>query len=187
MLLVQGSSVGSQAPRACREAPCRKRLGPVARPRSANRASDTPRVRAGPRRSLRAARYHVQEPSSGRKAARVASGDAPRHLSDAAHTREVDSEAAPHEPGDRERLVQAGGGVPAPPQRHQALARCGQGYLLSDSGLHPVAYGMPTLAAADGLRPRTTRLLWRSAARLRAACRTSSIAIFTSALLPGMS
>jgi hypothetical protein len=34
------------------------------------------------------------------------------------------------------------GGLLAAPNAINALARCGQGYLLSDEGLAPVAYGM---------------------------------------------
>jgi hypothetical protein len=40
------------------------------------------------------------------------------------------------------------------PNAIKALARCGQGYLLSDSGLHPVAYGMLPPLTADYPLPR---------------------------------
>jgi hypothetical protein len=40
------------------------------------------------------------------------------------------------------------------PNAIKALARCGQGYLLSDSGLHPVAYGMLPPMTADYPLPR---------------------------------
>jgi len=39
------------------------------------------------------------------------------------------------------------------PNAIKALARCGQSYLLSDSGLHPVAYGMLPPLSADYALP----------------------------------
>jgi TraM recognition site of TraD and TraG len=43
------------------------------------------------------------------------------------------------------------------PNAIKALARCGQGYLLSDSGLHPVAYGMLPTLTADYPLPRKSQ------------------------------
>jgi len=40
------------------------------------------------------------------------------------------------------------------PKAIKALARCGQGYLLSDAGLAPVAYGMLPPLTADYSLPR---------------------------------